>query len=194
MADRNRYVFEATLDGFINVFEDSGKFNNRCFSFVFPKAQLDQAEADREELLEWAKSKAPNPRRCEVALSKWDEEGLVKYSYSDEKPKGIPIFVDTEGQVVDKAVLKDVRKGTKVKLIVQQGPYVFGNKVGTRLLVKGVQIIELSSGNGSVDSGDMSADDVDAIFGSTTGFKQSDPQVRKAEVEEEQETTDTYDF
>ena len=193
MADRNRYVFEATLDGFINVFEDSGKFNNRCFSFVFPKAELEQAEADREELLEWAKSKAPNPRRCEVALTKWDEEGLVKYSYSDEKPKGIPIFVDTEGQLIDKAVLKDVRKGTKVKLIVQQGPYVFGNKVGTRLLVKGVQIIELSSGNGSVDSGDMSADDVAAIFGSTTGFKQSDPQVRKAE-EVEAEAADSYDF
>lgn len=193
MADRNRYVFEATLDGFINVFEDSGKFNNRCFSFVFPKAELEKAEADREELLEWAKSKAPNPRRCEVALTKWDEEGLVKYSYSEEKPKAIPVFVDTEGSLIDKAVLKDVRKGTKVKLIVQQGPYVFGNKVGTRLLVKGVQIIELASGNGSVDSGDMSADDVAAIFGTTSGFKQSDPQVRKAE-EPTEETTESYDF
>ena len=70
---------------------------------------------------------------------------------------------------------------------------MFGNKVGTRLLVKGVQIIELSSGNGSVDSGDMSADDVAAIFGSTTGFKQSDPQVRKAE-EVESEAADSYDF
>ena len=193
MADRNRYVFEATLEGFINVYEDEGKFNNRCFSFKFPKEVIEAAEADREELLEWAKSKAPNPRRCEVALTKWDEEGLVKYSYSEEKPKSIPVFVDTEGQLIDKAVLKDVRKGTKVKLIVQQGPYVFGNKVGTRLLVKGVQIIELASGNGSVDSGDLSADDVAAIFGLSTGFKQSDPQVRKA-VEAEPDTTDSYDF
>lgn len=193
MADRNRYVFEATLEGFINVYEDEGKFNNRCFSFKFPKEVIEAAEADREELLEWAKSKAPNPRRCEVALTKWDEEGLVKYSYSEEKPKAIPVFVDTEGSLIDKAVLKDVRKGTKVKLIVQQGPYVFGNKVGTRLLVKGVQIIELASGNGSVDSGDMSADDVAAIFGTTSGFKQSDPQVRKAE-EPAEETTESYDF
>ena len=193
MADRNRYVFEATLEGFINVYEDEGKFNNRCFSFKFPKEVIEAAEADREELLEWAKSKAPNPRRCEVALTKWDEEGLVKYSYSEEKPKAIPIFVDTEGQLIDKAVLKDVRKGTKVKLIVQQGPYVFGNKVGTRLLVKGVQIIELASGNGSVDSGDLSADDVAAIFGLSIGFKQSDPQVRKAE-EDEAEAADSYDF
>ena len=193
MADRNRYVFEATLEGFINVYEDEGKFNNRCFSFKLPKDVIEAAEADREELLEWAKSKAPNPRRCEVALTKWDEEGLVKYSYSEDKPKAVPVFVDTEGTLVDKAVLKDVRKGTKVKLIVQQGPYVFGNKVGTRLLVKGVQIIELASGNGSVDSGDMTADDVAAIFGTTSGFKQSDPQVRKAE-EPAEESTDSYDF
>ena len=193
MADRNRYVFEATLEGFINVYEDEGKFNNRCFSFKLPKEVLEAAEADRDELLEWAKSKAPNPRRCEVALTKWDEEGLVKYSYSEEKPKAIPVFVDTEGTLIDKAVLKDVRKGTKVKLIVQQGPYVFGNKVGTRLLVKGVQIIELASGNGSVDSGDISAEDVAAIFGTTSGFKQSDPQVRKAEVEET-EPAESYDF
>ena len=193
MADRNRYVFEATLEGFINVYEDEGKFNNRCFSFKLPKEVLEAAEADRDELLEWAKSKAPNPRRCEVALTKWDEEGLVKYSYSEEKPKAIPVFVDTEGSLIDKAVLKDVRKGTKVKLIVQQGPYVFGNKVGTRLLVKGVQIIELASGNGLVDSGDISAEDVAAIFGTTSGFKQSDPQVRKAEVEET-EPAESYDF
>jgi hypothetical protein len=25
----NRYVFNTTLEGYINVFEDSGKFNNR---------------------------------------------------------------------------------------------------------------------------------------------------------------------
>ena len=192
MADRNRYVFEATLEGFINVYEDEGKFNNRCFSFKFPKEVIEAAEADREELLEWAKSKAPNPRRCEVALTKWDEEGLVTYSYSEEKPKAIPVFVDTEGTLVEKNVLKDVRKGTKVRLIVQQGPYVFGNKVGTRLLVKGVQIVELASGNGSVDSGDMSADDVAAIFGTASGFKQSDPSVRQADVAEE--STDSYDF
>ena len=192
MADRNRYVFDAVLEGFINVYEDEGKFNNRCFSFKLPADVIEQAEADREELLAWAKSKAPNPKRCEVALTKWDDEGLVKYSYSEEKPKAIPVFVDTEGTLVEKNVLKDVRKGTKVRLIVQQGPYVFGNKVGTRLLVKGVQIVELASGNGSVDSGDMSADDVAAIFGTASGFKQSDPSVRQAEVADE--PTDSYDF
>lgn len=192
MADRNRYVFDAVLEGFINVYEDEGKYNNRCFSFKLPADVIEQAEADREELLSWAKSKAPNPKRCEVALTKWDDEGLVKYSYSEERPKTIPMFVDTEGTLIEKNVLKDVRKGTKVRLIVQQGPYVFGNKVGTRLLVKGVQIVELASGNGSVDSGDMSVDDVAAIFGTASGFKQSDPSVRQAE--EANEPDDSYDF
>ena len=32
----NRYVFNTTLEGFVNVYEDSGKFNNRCFSLQGP--------------------------------------------------------------------------------------------------------------------------------------------------------------
>lgn len=193
MADtRNRYVFNTTLDGFINVYEDSGKFNNRCFSFSLPADVVAQAESDREELLEWARSKAPNPKRVEVALPKWDDDGLVKYSYGGETRRAEPVFVDTEGQPIERAVLRDVRKDTKVRLIVQQGPYVFGNKVGTRLKVIGVQIIELVTGNGAVDSGDLSVEDVAGIFGAAEGFKQSAPAVRKAETEETE--GDSYDF
>ena len=33
----NRYVFEAILEGFINVYEDSGKFNNRTFAYKLPR-------------------------------------------------------------------------------------------------------------------------------------------------------------
>ena len=188
---RNRYKFATELEGFINVFEDSGKFNNRCFSFKLPASVVEQAEADREELLEWAASKAPNPRRVEKALPKWDDEGLVKYSYGGETKRPEPVFVDTEGKPIERSVLQGVRRGTKVNIIVQQSPYVFGSKVGTKFKVLGVQIVELAAGGGAVDSGDLSVEDVAALFGESEGFKQSDPAVRDARPAE---STAEYDF
>lgn len=180
----NRYVFNTTLEGYINVYEDSGKFNNRTFGYKFDAETLAQAETDREELLKWARSKASG--RVQEALSPWDEEGLCKYTYGEgdgsRKGKPEPIFVDTDGEVIDRAVLKDVRRGTKVRLIVQQKPYSMGPNIGTSLRVLGVQIIELNTGNGAVDSGDLSVDDVNELFGKVDGFKASDPQVRKAEA------------
>ena len=194
MADRNRYTFNTELTGFVNIFEDSGKFNNRCFSFVMPPEVIEQAEADREELLQWGASKAPNPKRVEKALPKWDDEGLVKFSYGagDGTKKAVPapIFVDTDGKPVDEETLKAARKGTKVRIIVQQSPYVWGSKVGTKFKVLGVQIVELATGNGAVDSGDLSVEDVATLFGSVEGFKQGEPQVRQSEEVKD----NSYDF
>lgn len=190
---KNRYTFATELEGFVNVFEDSGKFNNRCFSFKMPAEAIEAAEADRIELLEWAKSKTPNPKRCEVALPKWDEEGLVKYSYGGETKRQEPIFVDTDGQALDRSVLRDVRRGTKVRLIVQQSPYAFGAKVGTKFKVLGVQIVELATGNGAVDSGDLSVEDVASLFGTSEGFKGAEPAVRKVETAPTESSND-YDF
>lgn len=190
----NRYVFNTTLEGFINVFEDSGKFNNRTFAYKFDAATLEQAEKDREELLKWAKSKATG--RVQEAMTPWDDEGLCKYTYGagdgSRKGKPEPIFVDSDGEVIDRNVLKDVRRGTKVRLIVQQKPYSMGPNVGTSLRVLGVQIIELATGNGAVDSGDLSVDDVAALFGKADGYKASEPAVRKAE--DTVGDGDSYDF
>ena len=190
----NRYVFNTTLEGFINVYEDSGKFNNRTFAYKFDAATLEQAEKDREELLKWAKSKATG--RVQEAMTPWDDEGLCKYTYGagdgSRKGKPEPIFVDSDGEVIERSVLKDVRRGTKVRLIVQQKPYSMGPNVGTSLRVLGVQIIELATGNGAVDSGDLSVDDVAALFGKADGYKASEPAVRKAE--DTVGDGDSYDF
>ena len=190
----NRYVFNTTLEGFINVYEDSGKFNNRTFAYKFDAATLEQAEKDREELLKWAKSKATG--RVQEAMTPWDDEGLCKYTYGagdgSRKGKPEPIFVDSDGEVIDRNVLKDVRRGTKVRLIVQQKPYSMGPNIGTSLRVLGVQIIELATGNGAVDSGDLSVDDVAALFGKADGYKASEPAVRKAE--DTVGDGDSYDF
>lgn len=187
---KNRYVFNTVLEGFVNVYEPSGKFNNCCFAYRLPADVLEQAEEDREELLTWAKSKVENPKRIALNPPKWDDEGLVKFSFEGDTGRPAPIFVDTEGQVVEKSVLRDVRKGTKVRLIVQQTPYTKPS-LGTTLKVVGVQIVELATGSGAVDSGTLTADDIAGIFGEVEGFKASAPAVRDARPEGE---ATGYDF
>ena len=190
----NRYQFETTLQGFIAVYEDTGKFNNRTFAYVIPSDVLTQVESDREELITWAKSKANG--RVQEAMTPWDETGLVKYSYGagdgSRKAKPEPVFVDSTGVPLERAVLKDVRKGTKVNIIVDQKPYCMGSNVGTSMKVIGVQIIELVTGNGAVDSGDLSVEEVAGMFGAVKGFSQADPAVRRAE--EPVAAGDSYNF
>ena len=190
----NRYKFATVLEGFVSVGEDSGKFNNRTFAYAIPHETLTQVEADREELIKWAKSKASG--RVQEAMTPWDDAGVCKYTYGEgdgsRKPKPEPIFVDSTGDPIEKSVLMSVRKGTKVNLIVDQKPYAMGPNVGTSMRVIGVQIIELASGNGAVDSGTLSVEDVAELFGSVDGFKASEPAVRKAE--ETVGDGESYDF
>ena len=180
----NRYTFPTTLSGFINVYEDSGKFNNRTFAYTIPADTLEKIENDRVELLKWARSKSSG--RVQEALTTWDEAGVAKYTYGEgdgsRKAKPEPVFVDTDGKPIERDVLRDVRAGTKVRLIVDQKPYAMGPNIGTSLKVVGVQIVELVTGNGAVDSGNLSVEDVAALFGSVDGFKADDPVVRKDET------------
>ena len=180
----NRYTFSTTLSGFVNVYEDSGKFNNRTFAYTIPADTLEKIESDRIELLKWAKSKSSG--RVQEAMTPWDEAGTAKYTYGEgdgsRKAKPEPVFVDTDGKPIERAVLRDVRAGSKVRLIVDQKPYAMGPNIGTSLKVVGVQIVELVTGNGAVDSGNLSVEDVAALFGSVDGFKADEPAVRKAET------------
>ena len=190
----NRYTFSTTLSGFVNVYEDSGKFNNRTFAYTIPADTLEKIEGDRVELLKWAKSKSSG--RVQEAMTPWDEAGTAKYTYGEgdgsRKAKPEPVFVDTDGKPIERAVLRDVRAGSKVRLIVDQKPYAMGPNIGTSLKVVGVQIVELVTGNGAVDSGTLSVEDVAALFGSVDGFKGDEPAVRKAETAET--GSDDYEF
>lgn len=183
----NRYTFETELEGFINVGEPSGKFNNCCFAFRLPGAVLEKAEADREELLAWAKTKVSG--RVNTNLPKWDDEGLVKISYGGDTGRPAPVFIDSEGSVLEDAVRTSIRKGTKVRLIVDQKPYTKPS-LGTTIKVLGVQVLELASG-AVTDSGDLSDDDVIALFAKSAGFKQSTPAPRAAATES---VEDAFDF
>lgn len=187
-----RFTFETTLEGFINVGQPSGKYNNCTLSFRIPSDVLQDMEADREEGLAWAKTKLANPKRCEVAIQKWDDEGLVKYTYAgetDNKPR--PLFIDSEGAILSDEVRASIRKGTKARVIVNQTGYPYGNKVGTKFQLLGVQVLELNSGS-VADSGELSEDEIISLFQKSAGFKQSSPAPRKAEAEAPDE--DSYDF
>jgi hypothetical protein len=185
---KNRYVFPTTFEGYVNTGEPSGQYNNSCFAFRLNQDVLERAESDREQLLKWAKSNVANPSRMATNPPKWDDEGLVKYSYDGDTNRAAPIFVDSVGDPISKEVLATVRKGTKVNIICQQVPYT-KPAIGTTIKVLGVQIIELNAGNGAVDSGGLSVKEVANIFGSAEGFKESEPSVRQ-----ESSGTSDYDF
>jgi len=186
----NRHVIDTALDGFINVYKDSEQYKTRSFKYKIPADVIQKLEAEREELLIWARSKATG--RVQEAFAPWDDEGLVGYAYGESRPNNpIPVFVDTMGEPIEMSVLQNVRKGTKVRLIIQHKPYCMIGKIGTAIKVVGCQIVELVTGNGAVDSGDLSVDDVVAMFGTTDGYKADSPAVRPAAVDS---TEDNYEF
>lgn len=176
----NRYTFNTTLEGFVNVAEPSGKYNNMSFSFKIPPNVLAKVEEDYEGLMDWAKSKVPNPNRVTIAARKWDEDGLCKYQFGGDTKRPDLVFVDTEGTVLDKPTRASIRKGTKVRIICDQKPYTKPN-VGTTIKVLGVQVVELVAGEVS-DSGELSAEDVVELFGKepVAGFVASSPSPKAA--------------
>ena len=187
---KNRYVFSTDLEGFINLVEPSGRYNNCCFKFTLPSDVMAEAEKDREELLAWIETKVTG--RVALNFPKWTEDGLVSYTFDGDTGRARPVFVDSNGDPVDLSVLKTVAKGTKVKIICQQVPYTKPAK-GTTLKVLGVQIIELVTSNGASDSGTLSTEDVVAMFGSTNGFRNGQPVVRQTDQLPEPTGTG-YDF
>ena len=185
----NRHVIDTTLEGYINVYEDSEKYKTRSFKYRIPADVIQKLEGEREELLDWAKSKSTG--RVQEAFAPWDDEGLAGYSYGEARPNNpIPVFVDTTGEPVEMSVLRDIRRGSKVRLIIQHKPYSLPGKIGTSIKVVGCQIVELVTGNGAVDSGDLSAEDISSMFGTVDGFVADSPAVRPAAVA----TEDSYDF
>ena len=66
---KNRYVFSTILEGFINLGEPSGRYNNCCFKFTLPSDVMAEAEADREELLAWIETKVTG--RVALTFPKW---------------------------------------------------------------------------------------------------------------------------
>ena len=175
---RNNFVTKeaVTLDGYQAVLKPS-KFGY-SLSAIVDQDMVDKLEADRTETLKWAESKLKNPKRATLKPEPWEEvaEGKykIKFSWNEETKPGV---VDTEGTVITDTNTP-VYAGSKVKVGFYQKPYILRDGVtyGTSLKCLGVQIVALSGAAG-VDTGDMPIENVAAMFGTTEGFKQSEPNV-----------------
>ena len=172
-----------TLDGFQAILK-AGEWGYRLSALV-QEELVSKLEEERISALEWARSKAKNPKRVTVKPEPWEELDNTKGTYHirfswRDGDKVIPVVVDTEGtQIKDKDT--PIYSGSKVKIAFFQKPYVLpSGDIGTSLKLKAVQVISLNNGAGVVDNGDMSAEDAADLFGATSGFKVEDPNVEAA--------------
>ena len=179
---RNTFVTPepVILEGYQAVMSPS-KFGYSLGAIVSQEI-VDKLEDDRTESLKWAESKLKNPKRSVLKPEPWEElsedKYKVKFSWNEDNK---PPVVDTEGTVITDSNLP-IFSGSKVKLAFFQKPYILRDGVtyGTTLKLKGIQVVSLATSAG-VDVGDMSSEDVAALFGNTAGYKTSEPNVMPAE-------------
>tara|TARA_R100000655_G_C2915816_1_gene181387 strand:- start:129 stop:701 length:573 start_codon:yes stop_codon:yes gene_type:complete len=179
---RNTFITEqpVILDGYQAVMKPS-KFGYSLAAIV-DQDIIDKLEDDRIESLKWAESKLKNPKRSSLRPEPWEEVSAgqyrVKFSWNEETK---PPVVDTEGTLITDERTA-IFNGSKVKLALYQKPYILRDGVtyGTSLKLKGIQVVSLSSSAG-VDVGDMSSEDVAELFGTTAGYKISEPNVMQNE-------------
>ena len=174
------------LEGYQAVLKPS-KFGYSLAALV-DQSMVDVLEDDRVESLKWAESKLKNPKRSTLKPEPWEEvtEGQykVKFSWNEESR---PPVVDTEGTIISDDNTP-MYAGSRVKLAFYQKPYILRDGVtyGTSLKLVGVQLVSLNTSAG-VDTGDMSTEDVAALFGKTEGFKASEPNVTPTETVEDED-------
>ena len=165
-----------TLDGFQAIVAPS-KFGYSLGAIVGDDL-INSLDTERIEVLKWAESKLKNPKRSTLKPEPWEEvaEGKykIKFSWNEENR---PPVVDTEGVPVTD-VKTPLYGGSNVKLAFYQKPYILRDGVtyGSSLKLVGVQVVSVK-GEAGVDTGDLDANQVAELFGRTSGFKTSDPNV-----------------
>ena len=174
------------LEGFQAVLSPS-KFGYSLAAIVGEDI-IDTLETERSEVLKWAESKLKNPKRSTLKPEPWEEVSKgkykIKFSWSEDKR---PPVVDTEGSQVTDAKTP-LYAGSTVKLGFYQKPYILRDGVtyGSSLKLVGVQVVSVK-GEAGVDTGDLDATEVAELFGTTSGFKTSDPNVTPTTNDEEEE-------
>jgi len=177
MANRTTHITdEVTLEGFQAVLEP-GKFGY-SLSAVVDATITNKLETERAEVLKWAESKLKNPKRATLKPTPWEEVAdgkyKLKFSWNEERK---PPVVDTEGTPITDTKTP-LYGGSTVKLGFYQKPYILKDGVtyGSSLKLVGVQVVSVK-GNAGVDAGDLDATEVAELFGTTSGFKTTDPNV-----------------
>jgi len=175
-----------TLEGFQAILAPS-KFGY-SLSAIVDNDIVDKLETERSEVLKWAESKLKNPKRSTLKPEPWEEvsEGKYKLKFSWSEDRRPPV-VDTEGVPVTD-VKTPLYAGSTVKLGFYQKPYILRDGVtyGSSLKLVGVQVVSVK-GEAGVDTGDLDADAVAELFGTTSGFKTGDPNVTPTTNAEEEE-------
>ena len=165
-----------TLEGFQAILAPS-KFGYSLAAIV-DDAVIDTLESERTEVLKWAESKLKNTKRSTLKPEPWEEvsKGKYKIKFSWNEDNRPPV-VDTEGTQVTDAKTP-LYAGSTVKLGFYQKPYILRDGVtyGSSLKLVGVQVVSVK-GEAGVDVGDLGADEVAELFGTTAGFKTADPNV-----------------
>ena len=175
---RNVHVTQkaVTLEGFQAILAPS-KFGY-SLSAVVDSDLIDQLESERADVLKWAESKLKNPKRSTLKPEPWEEvsDGKYKLKFSWNEERRPPV-VDTEGSPVTDTKTP-LYAGSTVKLGFYQKPYILRDGVtyGSSLKLVGVQVVSVK-GEAGVDTGDLDANQVAELFGTTAGFKASDPNV-----------------
>jgi len=179
-----------TLEGFQAVVAPS-KFGYSLGAIVGEDI-INTLEQERTEVLKWAESKLKNPKRATLKPEPWEEvaEGKykIKFSWNEENR---PPVVDTEGTPITD-VKTPLYGGSTVKLAFYQKPYILRDQTtyGSSLKLVGVQVVSVK-GEAGVDTGDLDANQVAELFGTTAGFKTSDPNIT---VTADDSTTEEEDF
>jgi len=164
------------LDGYQAVLKPS-KYGY-SLSAIVDETLVKKLETDRVDSLKWAESKLKNPKRSLLKPEPWEEVAdgkyKVKFSWNEDLK---PPVVDTEGTPITD-LNTPIYGGSTVKLAFYQKPYILKDGVtyGTSLKLLGVQLVSIQ-GEAGVDSGDMSVEDIAALFGTTQGFKTTEPNV-----------------
>ena len=176
-----------TLEGFQAILAPS-KFGY-SLSAVVDQSVVDKLETERSEVLKWAESKLKNPRRSTLKPEPWEEvsDGKYKLKFSWNEERRPPV-VDTEGTPITD-VKTPLYAGSTVKLGFYQKPYILRDGVtyGSSLKLVGVQVVSVK-GEAGVDTGDLDATEVAELFGTTAGFKTTDPNVTPStDVNEEED-------
>ena len=179
-----------TLEGFQAILAPS-KFGY-SLSAVVDSSVIDKLETERAEVLKWAESKLKNPKRSTLKPEPWEgvAEGKYKIKFSWNEDNRPPV-VDTEGtQLTDTKT--PLYAGSTVKLGFYQKPYILRDGVtyGSSLKLVGIQVVSVK-GDAGVDTGDLDADAVAELFGTTAGFKTADPNITPVP---ETDTQDDDDF
>ena len=165
-----------TLEGYQAILAPS-KFGYSLGAIVGDDV-INTLEEERAEVLKWAESKLKNPKRSTLKPEPWEEvaEGKYKIKFSWNEDNRPPV-IDTEGTPVTDTKTP-LYGGSTVKLGFYQKPYILRDGVtyGSSLKLVGVQIVSVK-GDAGVDTGDLDANEVAELFGTTSGFKTSDPNV-----------------